>query len=151
MGGRVITKMVQFSPTRFGQVYRDEIARADNISSYVNANVMEIETTKDARTVTRLRVACLQGNRFWVSARLFILATGGIENACLLLLSNKVQSGGLGNQNDLVGRFFMDHAGLAKFFYQIAKFRQLYIYIVCVGFTKIRLLRHGSSGASWKN
>ena len=59
-----------------------------------------------------MRLACLQGPKFWVSAKLFILATGGIENARLLLLSNKVQSAGLGNQHDLVGRFFMDHAGL---------------------------------------
>jgi choline dehydrogenase-like flavoprotein len=112
-GGRVMTKMVQFSaPTRFGQVYRDEIAHAQNIRTYLNANLVEIETSKEARTVTRLRVACLQGSKFWVSAKLFILATGGIENARLLLLSNRVQRSGLGNQNDLVGRFFMDHAGL---------------------------------------
>jgi choline dehydrogenase-like flavoprotein len=37
------------------------------------------------------------------------LAAGGIENARLLLLSNKVQKNGLGNENDLVGRFFMEH------------------------------------------
>jgi choline dehydrogenase-like flavoprotein len=112
-GGRVITKMVQFSPpTRFGQVYRDQIAHAENIRTYLNANALEIETTRDARTVKRLRVGCLEGSKFWVSARLFVLATGGIENARLLLLSDKAQSGGLGNQNGLVGRFFMDHAGL---------------------------------------
>jgi choline dehydrogenase-like flavoprotein len=38
-----------------------------------------------------------------------ILAAGGVESAHLLLLSNKTQKAGLGNQNDLVGRFFMDH------------------------------------------
>jgi choline dehydrogenase-like flavoprotein len=115
IGGRVITKMVQFSPpTRFGQVYRSAIAHAHNIGTYLNANAIEIETTKDARNITRLRVACLQGNKFWVSANVFILATGGIENARLLLLSNRIQRLGLGNQNDLVGRFFMDHAGLTS-------------------------------------
>jgi choline dehydrogenase-like flavoprotein len=41
-----------------------------------------------------------------------VLATGGIENPRLLLASNKVQAAGLGNQNDLVGRFFMDHPRL---------------------------------------
>jgi choline dehydrogenase-like flavoprotein len=113
MGQGVITKMVQFSsPTRFGRVYRNEIAQAENIRTYLHANVIEIEATKDVQAVTRLRVACLQGNRFWVSGKLFILAAGGIENARLLLLSNKLQRGGLGNQNDLVGRFFMDHIGL---------------------------------------
>ena len=33
----------------------------------------------------------------------------GHENARLLLLSNSVQKTGLGNENDLVGRFFMEH------------------------------------------
>ena len=109
-GKRVITKIVQFSPpTRFGQVYRHEIERADNISTYLYANVVDIDTTDSARAVTRLRVACLQGNKFRLSAKLFILATGGIENPRLLLASNRVQSSGVGNQNDLVGRFFMEH------------------------------------------
>ncbi|MFQ6023081.1 MAG: FAD-dependent oxidoreductase [Acidiferrobacterales bacterium] len=98
-------------PTRFGLVYRDEIERAQNINTYLHANVVDIETTDPANTVTRVRVACLDGNKFWVVAKLFVLATGGIENARLLLLSNKVQKTGLGNQNDLVGRFFTDHPG----------------------------------------
>ena len=34
---------------------------------------------------------------------------GGIENARLLLLSNRVQPAGLGNGHDLVGRYFMEH------------------------------------------
>jgi hypothetical protein len=37
------------------------------------------------------------------------MACGGIENARLLLLSNKQHKNGLGNENDLVGRFFMEH------------------------------------------
>jgi len=107
---RVITKIIQIGPPiPFGKVYRDEIERADNIRTYLYANVVNIETNDTAETVTRLRVACLQGNKFWVSARLFVLATGGIENARLLLLSNNTQSAGLGNQNGLVGRFFMEH------------------------------------------
>ena len=114
-GDRVITKIFQLSPpTRFGEVYRDEIAGADNVSTYLYANVVEIETNDTAQTVTRLRGATLEGNKFWVSAKLFILATGGIENPRLLLLSNKGQSVGLGNQFDLVGRFFMEHPHLGS-------------------------------------
>jgi choline dehydrogenase-like flavoprotein len=114
-GDRVITKIFQFSPpTRFGEVYRDEITGADNVSTYLYANVVEIETNDTAQTVTRLRGATFEGNKFWVSAKLFILATGGIENPRLLLLSNKVQSVGLGNQLDLVGRFFMEHPHLVS-------------------------------------
>ncbi len=58
---------------------------------------------------SRLRVATLRGNTFFVVAKVFILAAGGIENARLLLVSNKVQKNGLGNQHDLVGRYFMEH------------------------------------------
>lgn len=112
---RVLTTIFQFSPpTRFGKIYRQEIANAENISTYLYANVVEIETTETARAVTRVRLACLGGNRLSVSAKLYILATGGIENARLLLLSNKVNTAGLGNQNDLVGRFFMDTGELSS-------------------------------------
>jgi choline dehydrogenase-like flavoprotein len=38
-----------------------------------------------------------------------VLACGGIENARLLLLSRDRHANGIGNQHDLVGRFFMDH------------------------------------------
>jgi choline dehydrogenase-like flavoprotein len=112
VGDRVVTSIFQVRepPVRFGTVYREEIVKADNITTFLYANALNIETDIMARTVTRLRVGCLQGNNFWVKAKLFILAAGAIENARLLLLSNDVSKVGLGNQNGLVGRFFMSHA-----------------------------------------
>lgn len=89
--------------------YCEQVVRSDNITAYLNANVIEIETDEIAGTVTHLRLACLQGNSFRLAAKIFILAAGGIETPRLLLLSNKRQGSGLGNQNDLVGRFFMEH------------------------------------------
>ena len=124
LGDRVVTGIFQFTPLtrlRFGEVYKNDITHGRNISTYLYANVVEIEATNPPHTVTRLRVACLQGNRFWVSAKLFILAVGGIENPRLLLLSNKVESAGLGNQNDLVGRFFMEHLHLGSGFFLPSK------------------------------
>jgi len=109
-GSRIATTTYQFSPRKiFTHELRSEIRRSENITTYLNANVVEIETDDTAKTVTRVRVACFQGNGFWVKAKVFILATGGIENVRLLLLSNKTQNVGLGNQHDLVGRFFMEH------------------------------------------
>ncbi len=104
-----IWQIVPPSHLRFGQAYRAELEQANNIKTYLHANVVEIETNDPARSVTRLRVATLEGKEFWVSAKAFILAVGGIENPRLLLASNQVQSNGLGNQHDLVGRFFMEH------------------------------------------
>ncbi|WP_066376743.1 GMC oxidoreductase [Anabaena sp. CA = ATCC 33047] len=107
----VTTTMFQFGPRAvFTHEYREVIQKSSNITTYLHANLMEIETDVTAKNVTRLRVACLSGKEFWVCAKVVILATGGIETTRLLLLSNKVQKTGLGNQNDLVGRFFMDHS-----------------------------------------
>jgi len=104
------TVLHRFSPpTRFGRVYRDTIERADNVTCLLHANALRLETTHNAATVTRLAVGCLSGGRFEISAKIFVLAAGSIENARLLLLSNDVAATGLGNQHDLVGRYFMDH------------------------------------------
>jgi choline dehydrogenase-like flavoprotein len=65
-----------------------------------------------AGRIKEVMVQTLTGKRMRVAARIFILATGGIENARLLLASNRIVPSGLGNQHDLVGRFFMDHPRL---------------------------------------
>ena len=51
----------------------------------------------------------LDRRQFGFRARYYVIAAGGIENARLLLNSTRVQTEGLGNGNDLVGRFFSDH------------------------------------------
>ena len=110
IGDRLKTIIFKFGERDpFIKYYPEEIKRAENITTYLHANVIEIETDEPAKTVTRLSVGTLQKNRFWVSAKVFILAAGGIEIPRLLLISNKRQKSGLGNQNDLVGRFFMEH------------------------------------------
>jgi choline dehydrogenase-like flavoprotein len=103
--------LFQYSPpTRFGKVYRQDLERAADVAVYLNANVVAIDTNSDASVVMGLQVACLNGKRFRVNASRYVLAAGGIENARLLLNSTRVQATGLGNDNDLVGRYFMDHA-----------------------------------------
>jgi choline dehydrogenase-like flavoprotein len=107
---RIVTKIFQSSPpTRFGEVYRKELKRVSNVKVYLYATVLDLHTNSDGRTVTRVRVSSISGPKYWVQARQFILATGGIENARLLLLSNNVHNKGIGNYHHLVGRFFMDH------------------------------------------
>ena len=109
-GDRIITKMFQFGPAKtFYQEYRDQIDQASNITTYLHANAVELETDETAQTVTRVRVGCLGGTQFWVAAKIVILAAGGVESTHLLLLSNQVQKTGLGNEYDQVGRYFMDH------------------------------------------
>ena len=94
-------------PTRFGSVYRDDIARAQNVRALLHANVVEIEV--DDTRVTGLKVATLDGKRFTARAARYVLAAGTIENARMLLASNSTRPAGIGNTHDNVGRYFMDH------------------------------------------
>ncbi len=111
--GNIRDTVSQFSPpVRFGKIYREGLRATNNVRVYLYANVVNIDTNAEATEVTGVEVATLTGKRITVSAKIFVLATGGIENARLLLASNRVQTCGLGNGHDLVGRFFMDHPRL---------------------------------------
>ncbi len=108
--GKVRDTISQFSPpVRFGKVYRKQLLDAKHVHVMLFANALNIDTDSDARTVTKIDIGTILGRRFSVRAKQFVLATGGIENARLLLSSNKVPAAGFGNGNDLVGRYFMDH------------------------------------------
>jgi choline dehydrogenase-like flavoprotein len=105
------TGVFQYSPpTRFGQVYRRDLETLDGVSVHLGANLVDIDTDEGAREVAGLGLMTLDGRRFSAIAKCYVLATGGIENARLLLNATKVQKEGLGNRYDLVGRYFMDHA-----------------------------------------
>lgn len=109
----VITKLIQFSrPLRFGTDYRQAIADAANVRVLLHSNLVEIALSPNGQRVDSLAVATLSGLKFTVKAKHYVLATGGIENARLLLASNRVAKQGIGNDRDLVGRFFMDHIQL---------------------------------------
>ncbi|MEM8674895.1 MAG: GMC oxidoreductase [Cyanobacteria bacterium P01_G01_bin.67] len=93
----------------FTSHYPQKIQQANNIKTLIYSTVLNIETDDAGQNVTNITVGSIARNTFKVFAKIFILATGGIENARLLLLSNSRNSSGLGNQHDVVGRFFMDH------------------------------------------
>ncbi|MFC5310524.1 FAD-dependent oxidoreductase [Azospirillum rugosum] len=94
---------------RLGVASTPALKLADNVTCCLNANVVEIDTDDTASVVRGVRCAALSGSRFSVKARIFVMCCGGIDNARLLLLSNRVQPVGLGNGYDLVGRYFTDH------------------------------------------
>src|SRR2546429_3115016 len=104
------TKMWQFSPpTRFGARYRRAVIGAPNVHLYTHANVCELEPNESLRSIEGLRVRTLDGKEHRARARYYVLACCSIQNARLLLASNRRTPTGLGNAYDLVGRFFMEH------------------------------------------
>ena len=110
LDGSVEPAVIQYSGRhRFGPAAHEELGRAANTTVILGANVVELASSPSGREVERVVVAALTGTRFVVRARTVVLASGGIENARLLLASDRVARGGIGNEHDLVGRYFMEH------------------------------------------
>lgn len=107
---KVWNKMWQFSPpTRFGKTYKDDIVNAKNIHLYTYANATDIKAFDTLQSVQEITVANHAGKIHTVRAKYFILSCNAIQNPRLLLASNKQFPKGLGNENDVVGRYFMEH------------------------------------------
>jgi choline dehydrogenase-like flavoprotein len=111
-GSRVPTRFYYLQPTRFGVAHRARLAAAPNLRVLLHASAVGVRVGAGDDRVRRIDAATLAGTRFAVLARWFVLACGGIENARLLLLSDDARERGLGNERDLVGRYFCDHPHL---------------------------------------
>jgi choline dehydrogenase-like flavoprotein len=108
---RVETRIAQNVPDtkrRFSRNYRDELDGA-GARVVLNSNLVEIEIGDEANSVSALRFRTLTGVEFRTTARHYVLAAGGIENPRLLLASTARFPAGVGNGEDLVGRFFLEH------------------------------------------
>jgi len=92
--------------------YRKELANAKNIKIYLNATVQNLHLNEYAKHLNSASATFSDGKKIDVHANCFILAQGGLENPRTLLLSDDRMKNGIGNQNDVVGRFFMEHPHL---------------------------------------
>lgn len=97
------------TPVIFSDAYRGELERAPNIRVLLHANLLELRASLGGSAVQSAAIGSVAGRRSMVRARHYVLACGGLENARALLLSNAVAPNGLGNDHDVVGRYFMDH------------------------------------------
>ena len=102
-------KIWQFSQAQFGNIYKKTVEEAKNIHLYTYANAVDIKTEENVSTVTEVIVKNYAGKIHSVKAKHFIMACGAIQNARMLLASNTQAPKGLGNDNDLVGRYFQEH------------------------------------------
>jgi choline dehydrogenase-like flavoprotein len=105
--GHIVMGYVHRSTTTFAQ-YANDLSRADAVQLVLNATVAEISVDQASRA-RGVRAFSASGRAITVRARVTVLAAGGIENARLLLLGSRERPQGLGNEHDLVGRFFMEH------------------------------------------
>jgi choline dehydrogenase-like flavoprotein len=109
---------VNREPMRFKQYLlpNGELSNASNISVLLHANVTHLNTNQQGTKLESVEVTTLnkretEKKQAFIKAKTVVLCCGAIENARLLLASNRIVPNGVGNQNDQVGRFLMDHPG----------------------------------------
>jgi choline dehydrogenase-like flavoprotein len=104
------TGLERFScPTNFGKRYQRRLQVASEVTVLLGANCVGLKLHADGQSIRAVEAATLKGIRFTVMPRITVLASGGLETARLMLASNDVTPAGIGNQYDVVGRYYMCH------------------------------------------
>lgn len=94
---------------RFAKKFHSDLKAASNVRVFLNANVVDLVLDENKRRLSSVTVRGRSGIDRQVKAKAFVLACGGIENARLLLNADSQRPGGIGNDHDLVGRYFQEH------------------------------------------
>jgi choline dehydrogenase-like flavoprotein len=135
----VWNKVWQFSPpTRLNPKYGPAIKQSKNIHLYTYANLVDITANEHVTAIEQLTVKNFAGKQHTVKAKRFVLACNTIQNARILLANNQQAPKGLGNDNDLVGRFFMEHMQIKSAWLYLPHPQPLKLYMLDPGVTKMR-------------
>lgn len=103
-GDVTMDSIYRFStPTNFGARYEADLERTGRIRLYLHVTATRLVSNEAKNHVERVDLITAFGRRCSVHAKRVVLAGGGLEATRLLLLSE------LGNENDLLGRFYMCH------------------------------------------
>lgn len=105
----VATTVIQSAPPDAFVRGGERLHRSADVTVLLHATVIGIRTGQAPDEVSGLQVASAPGRTFAVTARRYVLAAGGIDNARLLLLGDPDRPHGLADRHDVVGRFFMEH------------------------------------------
>jgi choline dehydrogenase-like flavoprotein len=95
--------------TRPAKRFREELAASSCTRIVLGATATELLPDEEGGRVEKVVFKSPDGRPFTLSATHFVLAAGGLEEARLLLASSRRKPAGIGNDHDLVGRFYMDH------------------------------------------
>jgi choline dehydrogenase-like flavoprotein len=114
--GRLVIRQLRHGQTPFAREW-ERLEAAPEVNLLLHAHVAElVADARDGGAIGSVRVLAAPQRSFTVRARTTVLAAGGIGNARLLLMGNAEHPRGIGNEHDLVGRFFMEHPALRSGF-----------------------------------
>lgn len=96
-------------PTNVWREWGERLAHSPHVTVIHDAACTGVMTNEDGTRAVALKLQTASGRRHRVAAPTIVLACGGLETPRLLLASRDTRSCGLGNEHDLVGRFYMTH------------------------------------------
>jgi choline dehydrogenase-like flavoprotein len=95
-------------PTDFGRRYRRQIARSSNVTAVLHARCVRLHKVPGDDAIESVENVDRGGQHRRLTSRTVVLACGGIEVPRLLMTSDPAGPG-LGNRDDLLGRFYSSH------------------------------------------
>lgn len=99
--------LIRSDPVRFGEKYRDELAKSNKIAVVLNSYVTDLEA--QGAQISAANVVSPEGSAHQFKAPHFVVATGGIENSRLLLWSNEKSADPVVPDATALGRYWMEH------------------------------------------
>jgi choline dehydrogenase-like flavoprotein len=110
IGDLVLDCIERYSkPTDVWKKWGRKLARSRDVTVIHGMACTGVLTNAEGTRVAALDLRTASNRRHKVSAGTIVLACGGLETPRLLLASRRSRSCGLGNERDLVGRFYMTH------------------------------------------
>ncbi len=103
-------RLERFScPTNFAARYAHKLAGQHNVQVILHANLTQIVLDDGGIGVEYLLLRSLGGRRIKARGVCYVLATGGLETPRILLANRDRHTAGVGNEHDVVGRYYMCH------------------------------------------
>jgi choline dehydrogenase-like flavoprotein len=93
----------------FAVLWRRELERSSNVSVLIDATAVSLRCTPGGEHCQTLEIRSRSGRCASIHANAYVIASGAIETARLLLSSRTANGGSVANSSGLVGHFFQDH------------------------------------------
>ncbi len=108
-GGVLTSRIERWSVIDFGKEYARELAESPHIRLLCGVSCTEIECSGNSGAVSSICGKTLSGKSIKLASKKYVLTAGGLNTTRLLLNSDRVHPGGIGNHSGLLGRFYTGH------------------------------------------
>jgi choline dehydrogenase-like flavoprotein len=106
----VLDRIERYSkPTNVWWKWSAHLARSHDVTVIHGVVCTSVITNAEGTRAAGLELRTASGSHHKIAAETIVLACGGLETPRLLLASRRNRACGLGNERDLVGRFYMTH------------------------------------------